>query len=58
MWKYSLSNLGLFILTGLLASISLAYGPESQILVLGFFMIINGILELFEPITKTLIAHS
>jgi uncharacterized membrane protein HdeD (DUF308 family) len=58
MWKYSLANLALFILTGILASISLAYGTETQILVLGFFMIINGILELFEPITKTLIAHS
>lgn len=58
MWKYSTLNLGLFILTGILSSISLAYGPEAEIIVLGFFMIINGILELFEPITKTLIAHS
>ena len=58
MWKYSALNLGLFILTGILSSISLAYGPETEIIVLGFFMLINGILELFEPITKTLIAHS
>lgn len=58
MWKYSISNLALFILTGILTSINLAYGVETQIIVLGFFMIINGILELFEPIVKTLIAHS
>lgn len=58
MWKYSAANLGLFILTGLLASINLAYGIETQIIVLGFFILINGILELFEPIVKTLIAHS
>lgn len=58
MWKYSAINLGLFIITGILASINLAYGVETQIIVLGFFMFINGILELFEPITKTLIAHS
>lgn len=58
MWKYSLANLGLFIITGILASISFAYSVETQIIVLGFFMIINGILELFEPITKSLIAHS
>lgn len=58
MWKYSAANLGLFIITGILASINLAYGTETQIIVLGFFMFINGILELFEPIVKTLIAHS
>lgn len=58
MWKYSVINLGLFIMTGILSSINLAYGVETQIIVLGFFMLINGILELFEPIIKTLIAHS
>lgn len=58
MWKYSLTNLGIFIITGILSSISFSYGIETEIIVLGFFMIINGILELFEPITKSLIAHS
>lgn len=58
MWKYSVMNLGIFIITGILASINLPYGLESQIIVLGFFMLVNGILELFEPILKTLIAHS
>ena len=57
MWKYSAFNLGLFILTGIIASINLGYNVETQILVLGFFILINGILELFEPVTKTLIAH-
>lgn len=58
MWKYSALNLGLFILSGILTSINLAYSNEVQIIILGFFMLIHGILELFEPITKTLIAHS
>ena len=58
MWKYSILNLGLFILTGILSSINLSYGLESQVVILGFFVFVNGILELFEPIIKTLIAHS
>lgn len=58
MWKYSTLNLSLFILVGLLSSISLAYGTETEIIVLGFFMLTNGILELLEPVAKDLIAHS
>lgn len=58
MWKVRMFNLGLFILTGILASINLSYSSDVQIIVIGYFMMIHGILELFDPITKSLIAHS
>lgn len=58
MWKLNLFCLILFIITGILASLNLAYSSTVQIIVIGFFMLIHGILELFEPIVKTLIAHS
>ncbi len=58
MWKIRAFNLSLFILAGVLACINLAYDRSVQIIVIGFFMLIHGILELFDPIVKTLIAHS
>ncbi len=58
MWKVRAFNLGLFILAGILTSINLAYTSSVQVIVIGFFMLIHGILELFDPITKTLITHS
>ena len=58
MWKISCLNLVLFIATGLLVSINLAYSSSVQIFMFGFFILINGILEIFDPIVKTLIAHS
>ncbi len=58
MWKIRAFNLSLFILVGVLACINLAYEGVVQVLVIGFFMLIHGILELFDPIVKTLIAHS
>ena len=58
MWKIRFINLGLFIIAGILTSINLAYVSTVQVLVIGFFMLIHGILELFDPIVKTLIAHS
>lgn len=58
MWKIRVFNLLFFILAGILTSINLAYNNEVQIIVIGFFMLIHGILELFDPIVKTLIAHS
>ena len=57
MWKLRLFNLGLFILAGILTSINLSYSSEIQVIVIGFFMLIHGILELFDPITKYLIAR-
>ncbi len=58
MWKIRVFNLSFFILSGILTSINLAYSSEVQVLVIGFFMLIHGILELFDPLVKTLIAHS
>lgn len=58
MWKLRVFNLVFFVLAGLLTSINLSYSSEVQIIVLGFFMLIHGMLEIFDPIVKTLIAHS
>ena len=58
MWKLRVFTLILFILTGIAASISLAYTSSVQTIVIGFFMIIHAILELFDPIVKTLINHA
>lgn len=58
MWKIRVLNLTLFILIGILTSINLAYSSDIQIMVLGFFLFTHGVLELFDPITKYLIAHS
>ena len=58
MWKIRFINLGLFIITGILTSINLAYPNSVQVLIIGYFLLTHGILELFDPIVKTLIAHS
>lgn len=47
-----LITLALFILTGLLCVINLYYQKEVQVLVLGFFFFVHGILELVDPITN------
>ena len=54
MWVLRLITLMLFMLTGLLATINLYYTADVQILVLGFFFYIHGILELVDPITNYL----
>jgi len=51
-------NLGLFIITGILTCINLAHPNAVQVLIIGYFMLTHGILELLDPIVKTLIAHS
>lgn len=51
MWILEIVTLILFILTGVLTVINLYYTTDVQILVLGFFFLINGILELVDPIT-------
>ena len=54
LWKLNIINLIIFIVVGILTSINLYYTGDIQILVLGFFFLINGILELSEPIVKYL----
>ena len=55
LWELNIVNLIIFILTGVLASINLYYTGDIQILVLGFFFLINGILELMDPLVAFLI---
>ncbi|MEG1647977.1 MAG: hypothetical protein RR325_04350, partial [Bacilli bacterium] len=50
-WILKVVTLILFILTGLLATINLYYEADVQIIVLGFFYLIHGILELLDPLT-------
>lgn len=54
-WILKIITLILFIISGLLTVINLYYQAEVQILVLGFFYFIHGILELVDPITNYLI---
>lgn len=55
LWKLNIVNLILFIITGLITAINLYYTGDIQILVLGFFLLINGILELMDPLAAYLI---
>ena len=55
-WILKIITLILFILTGLLATINLYYEADVQILVLGFFFLVHGMLELFDPLTIYLIS--
>ena len=58
MWKLRVFTLVLFIIAGVITSLNFAFADNIQIMVIGFFMIIHGILELFDPIVKTLISHA
>ena len=55
MWKLRIVLLVLFMLIGIVTSISLNYNDNVRIIVLGYFFLIHGILELIDPITKYLI---
>jgi hypothetical protein len=44
-----------FILISILTSINLA--NENITIIIGFYFTINGLLEMFDPIAKTLIKH-
>ena len=50
LWVLNVVNLILFILTGILAAVNLYCTSDVQILVLGFFFLVNGILELMDPL--------
>ena len=49
-WKVQIITLGLFILTGILTAVNLFYQSEVQLLMFGYFFLINGILELIDPL--------
>ena len=54
MWQINVVTLGVLILTGVLTSINLNYSGEIQILMFGYFFLINGILELIDPLVLLL----
>ncbi len=51
MWILKIATLGLFILTGIITCINLYYSNDIQLIILGFFFYIHGILEMIDPIT-------
>ena len=55
-WLLNVVNLIIFIITGVLSAINLYYTGDIQILVLGFFFLINGILELMDPLSVYIIS--
>ena len=55
MWKISLLMLAIFIVGGILTSINLRYNEEIRMIVIGFFIFIDGILEIVDPVVKSLI---
>lgn len=55
LWELNIVNLILFIVSGILTTVSLNYTGDIQILVIGFFFLINGILELMDPLAAYLI---
>lgn len=55
LWKLNVIHLILFIICGVLTTLNLNYDTEIQLLVLGFFFLINGILEMMNPICAYLL---
>ncbi len=56
LWLLNVVNLILFIMTGLITTINLFYTEEVQILILGFFFLINGILDVMDPLVAFIIS--
>jgi len=54
LWIMHIITLFIFILIGLLTTINLYYSESVQILMLGNFFFINGILDLTDPLTNYL----
>lgn len=52
MWIVRVFTLLLFIMTGLVVAANLNHSPNIQLLVLGFFFFIHGILELVDPLAN------
>lgn len=55
MWKLRVISLILFIVIAILTSVSLNYNHNVQVMIIGYFFLIHGILELIDPITNYLI---
>ena len=57
MWIIRIITLIIFIVTGLLTCVNLYYSNDVQVLLLGFFFYIHGILELIDPISVYLMEN-
>ena len=55
LWLSNIISLVLFIISGILTTLNLYCTNDVQILILGFFFMINGILELMIPLTNHLL---
>lgn len=55
LWKLNVINLILFIISGVLTTLNLNYTGDVQIIILGAFLLINGILELMTPLCSYLL---
>lgn len=49
-WIIQMVSLAIFIITGILTSINLNHSTEIKELLFGYFFLINGILELIDPL--------
>lgn len=49
-WIIQMVSIAIFILTGLLTAVNLSYSSTIQTLLFGYFFLINGILELVDPL--------
>ena len=54
-WKFKMVSLCVFMVISVLTSVALNYNNNVQVLIIGYFFVINGILELSEPIVKYLL---
>jgi len=52
LWMLHIITLCIFLLISLLTAINLYYSSSVQILMLGNFFFINGILDLIDPLTN------
>lgn len=57
-WILKMVLLVIFILSGLLSVINLYYEPQVQILILGFFYFLHGIIEMIDPLVNYLISKN
>ena len=53
-WKYKVATLVLFMIISILTSIALNYNSNVQVLIIGYFFLVNGILEVSEVLVRYL----
>ncbi len=49
LWILQIACLFIFLLSGVISSLNFIYGEETQIIVFGYFILITGIIEFFDP---------